>query len=177
MAQYKNCMLQFLHTMDLVPVTPIELQHAGMVILRTTIIFVYAFLLLRFLGQRRLSHFGHMDLLLIIAFGSAVGDVMIYGESTAHLLTSMVAITVVSVLVKITNELSSRSTFASSIVDGSARLLIDKGEVIHEALAKEDLTQEKLCSYLREKGIDSVKKVRKAFIESDGEISVIAYKK
>ena len=117
-----------------------------------------------------------MDLLLVIAFGSAVGDVMIYNESVVHFVSSMVAITVVSVIVKLLNELSSRSSFATSIFDGQARLLIDKGIIIDGVLDKEDLTEDQLCSSLREKGIDSVKKVRKAFIETDGEISVIPYK-
>jgi uncharacterized membrane protein YcaP (DUF421 family) len=147
------------------------------VVVRTTLIFMYAFVLLRLLGKRRLSHFGYIDLLLIIAFGSAVGDVMIYGESTIHLISSMVAITVVSILVKLLNEFSSHSSLGNKLVDGQARLLIDKGLVVEGSLQKEDLDEEKLNSYLREKGIDSVKRVRKAFIEPDGEISVIPYSK
>ena len=157
-------------------ITSVTLFDLGMVVLRTGAIFLYAFFLLRLLGKKRLAHFGYMDVLLIIAFGSAVGDVMIYRESTTHLFSAMVAITVVAFLVKLLSEVSSRSSVGSRIVEGEARLLIDKGILVDGALAKEDLTLTSLDSYLREKGIDSIKKVRKAFIEPDGEISVIPYK-
>ena len=155
----------------------IESRETISVVIRTTIIFLYAFVLIRLLGKRRLSHLSYTDLLLIISFGSAIGDVMIYGEDNAQLITSMVAITVVAIIVKIINEISSHSRIGTTLFEGHATLIIDAGKVDENILKKEDLTLEMLESYLREKGIDSPKKVRKAFIEPDGEISVIAYKK
>lgn len=119
----------------------------------------------------------YTDLMVIIAFGSAVGDVMIYAESTAHLLGSMLAITVVAVIVKILEELSSHSVIAGHFIEGEARLLIDKGVLLLPALASENLSEETILSLLREKNIASIKDVRKAFIEPDGELSVIPYKK
>lgn len=157
-------------------ISQIGLQEMIGVIIRTSVIFIYAFILLRLLGKRRLVHFGYMDLLLVIAFGSAVGDVMIYSESTVHLVAAMVSITVVSIIVKMLNEISARSPVGNHLLDGHARILIDKGTVVTESLVKENMTEEQLLSYIREKGADSIKKVRKAFIEPDGEISVIQYK-
>lgn len=154
----------------------IESHEMLSVIIRTAIIFVYAFILLRFLGKRRLSHLGYTDLLLIISFGSAIGDVMIYGETTAQLVTSMIAITTVAIIVKIINEVSSHTSLGTTLFDGHASLLVDGGKIVAGALEKEDLTLEMLESYLREKGIDSIKNVKKAFIEPDGEISVIKNK-
>jgi uncharacterized membrane protein YcaP (DUF421 family) len=162
--------------MDTDIISLVSLHETGAVIIRTTIIFLYAFCLLRLLGKRRLSLFGYIDVLLIIAFGSAVGDVMIYGESTAHLINSMVAVTVVAVLVKLINEFSSHSSLGARVFDGHARLVIDKGKIVDGVLAKEDMTEDRLCSYLRQKGIDSVRHVRKGFLEPDGELSVIPYR-
>jgi uncharacterized membrane protein YcaP (DUF421 family) len=53
--------------------------------------------------------------MVIIAFGSAVGDVMIYGESVVHMLVSMLAMSVVALLVKMLEELSSRNGTASRL--------------------------------------------------------------
>lgn len=147
------------------------------VILRTSVIFLYAFLMLRLLGKRHLSHLMYTDLMVIIAFGSAVGDVMIYGEHIAHIFTSILAITVVTIIVKILEELSSHSTLAGHVIEGAARLVIDKGVVLVSALERENISEESILSLLREKNIMHVKDVRKAFIEPDGELSVIPYKK
>ena len=147
------------------------------IVFRTTVIFLYAFLLLRLLGKRHLSHLMYTDLLVIIAFGSAVGDVMIYGENEAHLISSILAITVVAVIVKILEEVSSRNTMVGKFIEGQARLLIDKGSFVKGALGKENMSEETVLSLLREKNIENVKSVKKAFIEPDGELSVITYKK
>ncbi len=163
--------------MDVIIATGMDLAYIGTVVLRTTAIFLYAFILLRFLGKRRLAHLNYIDLLLIIAFGSAVGDVMIYDESIARFLTSVIAITVVAAVVKMLNEFSAHSVLVHHAIDGDARMVIHKGEILREALESEDLSEEALLSLLREKGIDSPKKVHVAFIEPDGEISLLPVKK
>jgi len=119
----------------------------------------------------------YTDLMVIIAFGSAVGDVMIYGEHVIHLYTSILAMTVVAVMVKILEEMSSRNKTASRLFEGTARLLVDHGKIINDALAKENFNEETLKSLLRQKNIESIKDVKKAFIEPDGEFSVVLYKK
>ncbi len=146
-----------------------------LVVFRTALIFIYAFILLRLLGRRKLSHLTYVDLLLIIAFGSAVGDVMIYTESVARFAYSFIALTAVSVLVKIMDEFASHFPIFNRFIEGEATLLIDNGKIVKAILAKEDLTETSLLSLLREKGVDSVSKVRKAFIEPDGELSIILY--
>jgi uncharacterized membrane protein YcaP (DUF421 family) len=126
------------------------------VVFRTTVIFLYAFLLLRLLGKRHLSHLMYTDLMVIIAFGSAVGDVMIYGESVVHMLVSMLAMSVVALLVKMLEELSSRNGTASRLIDGQARLIIDKGKPIEKALDQENISMDMLMSKLRQKEVDNV---------------------
>jgi uncharacterized membrane protein YcaP (DUF421 family) len=147
------------------------------VVFRTTVIFLYAFLLLRLLGKRHLSHLMYTDLMVIIAFGSAVGDVMIYGESVVHMLVSMLAMSVVALLVKMLEELSSRNGTASRLIDGQARLIIDKGKPIEKALDQENISMDMLMSKLRQKEVDNVAQVKKAFIEQDGEMSVVLYRR
>lgn len=142
-------------------------------IFRTLIIFLFAFFVLRLLGKRRLSHLTYLDLLLVIALGSAVGDVMIYEESVAKMFASVIAITVVGILIKILNEISSHSKKASFLIAGDARLIIENGKIIKEALSKEDMREEDLMMILREKGFHDIKNIRKAYIEADGELSVM----
>lgn len=148
-----------------------------MVVGRTVSIFLWALVLLRLLGRRRLAHLSYIDLLLIIAFGSAVGDVMIYPESTTHFIASIIAITTVAAIVRLLDEMSSRFGFANKIIDGHSQIVIERGHIIEGVLGRENLTGEDLLSLLRESGVDAVHKVRWAYLEPDGELSVSVYKK
>lgn len=147
------------------------------IIFRTVLIFLWALILLRFMGRQRLAHFTYTDLLLIIAFGSLVGDVMIYPEDTASFWTSFVALTTVTVLVRGLNELSSRYKWASKLLDRPAQMIIERGKVVDGALNLENLTDDDLLSLLRQHGVDAVHKVRLAYLEPDGELTVMPYKK
>lgn len=144
---------------------------------RTIAIFFWAFILLRLLGRRRLSHVTYIDLLLIISFGSAVGDVMIYPESTVNFVVSMVAITTVALLVKVLDEVSSQSVLGSRLIDGHSQIVIERGKVVDGVLGRENMTEDDLLSLLRENGVDAIHKVRWAYLETDGELSVAVYKK
>jgi uncharacterized membrane protein YcaP (DUF421 family) len=102
---------------------------------------------------------------------------MIYGESVVHMLVSMLAMSVVALLVKMLEELSSRNGTASRLIDGQARLIIDKGKPIEKALNQENISMDMLMSKLRQKEVDNVAQVKKAFIEQDGEMSVVLYRR
>jgi len=147
------------------------------VLARTLIIFLFAFLIIRLLGKRHLSHFTSLDLLLVIALGSAVGDVMIYDESVVQIISSMTAITAVAIIVKILTYISYRFRQASFLLEGTARLIVENGKILSGPLTQEGLSEGELMGILRIKGFDSLKEIKKAFIETDGEVSVISERK
>ncbi len=157
--------------------TLISFDDAVSVFVRTILIFFFAFVILRFLGRRHLSHLTYLDLLLVIGLGSAVGDVMIYGENTVHFLASAIAILAVGLSIKVLDELSSRSKRVSFLVTGTARLIIEDGKILSDMLEKEDMTEAELMSLLREKGVSSIGNVKRAYIEIDGEVSIIFNRK
>lgn len=151
----------------------VDFQTIARVLVRTAAIFIFAFFVLRLLGKRHLAHLTYLDLLLVIALGSAVGDVMIYEESTVQLLSSVIGITMVGILVKLFNELSLHNAAANSLIEGTARLVISNGKVIKDALAKENMSQADLVSMMRQKGFTAVAQIQKGFIEPDGELSLV----
>ena len=143
------------------------------VFVRTGIIFLYTFLLLRFLGKKQVSQFTWFEILLIVAPGSAVGDTMIYPERTIPILVAMTAIFIVVVLVKGFSYLMVHNEKLEVVLEGNEELLIDKGKIIGDALKKSDLTERELMSLLREKGFVDLKHVNKVYLETTGNISVI----
>ena len=143
------------------------------VLIRTTLIFFFTFIILRLLGKKRLSQFSVIDLLLIIALGSAVGDVMVYSEKIIPVTTSMIAIITVSVLIKIIDELVQAAPPLEKITTGKATVLIKNGRIDQDALRKEKITQDELETTLREKGDLKYTQLKEVTLEPDGQVSVI----
>lgn len=142
-------------------------------ILRTVIIFLYTFLVLRILGKRQVSQFTWFDILIVIALGSAVGDVMIYPENELRLFTSMAAIFVVVVLVRILTYLMVRSPKVETVIEGQEMLLVQNGQINIHALRKADMTEHELNTLLREKGYMSLQGIDTVILETNDDISIV----
>jgi uncharacterized membrane protein YcaP (DUF421 family) len=63
--------------------------------------------------------------------------------------------------------------FMRRFVHPERKPLVVNGRVIRKNLAKELMTEDELMTQLRLQGVDQIQKVKAAFLEGNGEISVI----
>ncbi|HEY5889735.1 MAG TPA: DUF421 domain-containing protein [Acidimicrobiia bacterium] len=140
---------------------------------RTAIMYLYALVLIRFLGKRNLGQLSPFELIIVVALGSAVGDPMFYPD--VPVLHGMVVITVVVGLQRLLEEVTERSPRAETLLESTPRLLVTGGVLDEEALGKEDLTKREVFSALRNHGIDNLGQVRLAYLEPSGIISVFKF--
>ncbi len=146
------------------------------VIWRTALVFVYTYAILRLSGRHQLAQLTLFDFLVVISLGSAVGDAMIYSESTTPLLYSMLAIAVVAAIHIAAIKISERHYPLRALLYGHPRLLIKNGKLLLKNLDAEDLALDQFHSMLREKGVSDVRKVKTAYLEPTGKLSVILWK-
>jgi uncharacterized membrane protein YcaP (DUF421 family) len=69
--------------------------------------------------------------------------------------------------------LSYRSEVIRRLIEPPPLLLVRNGEMLRRNMRKESISEDELRAQLREKGVDDMSSVRKAFLESDGRVSVI----
>lgn len=142
-------------------------------VIRTVVIFLFTFLLLRIIGKRQVSQFTWFDILLIVALGSAVGDVMIYPEHTVAIVTSMAAIFIVVILVRVLTYMVLKSPAVEAVIEGKEEILVHNGRIMPEALRKADLTERELRTLLRERGFPSLRGIDEVILEINDDISII----
>jgi uncharacterized membrane protein YcaP (DUF421 family) len=118
-----------------------------------------------------------MDFLVVIAFGSAVGDVMVYHESVTRFGAAVVSLMAVTLIVKALDKATAMSDRVAHILEGGATVLVDEGEYVKKNMRREGVSKENISSVLREKDVHDIKKVKKLFLEADGEYSVVLKKK
>lgn len=141
--------------------------------LRSSIIFLYTFLILRLIAKKQVSQFTWFDILLIVALGSAVGDTMVYPEKTIPIFVAMTAIFVVILLVRLFSHLIVHNEYAEDVLEGQEILLVDNGKILRDALEEAGLSEREFRTLLREKGMLNLRWIDKVFLETNGEISVI----
>lgn len=133
------------------------------VALITTVVYVYALLLLRWLGSRTIGQLSTMEFLLVIALGSAVGDAMFYPD--VPLLHALLVVTLV--VVANLDVLIVKSKAAEDAVDGIPEEAIRDGTVCRAFIDSNTLSINELFQQLRAQGIEHLGEVAHAYVETD----------
>ena len=127
-------------------------------------------MLLRWIGSRTISQLSTVEFLLVIALGSAVGDVTFYPE--VPILHALVVVTAVVLINKTLDIIINRFEMAKKLVDGQPVEVVRNGVVTSEGLSHRNLAVPELFEMLRINGIANLAEVSHAYIEPGGKMSV-----
>jgi uncharacterized membrane protein YcaP (DUF421 family) len=139
--------------------------------LRGTLVYWLLFLIFRFLLRRDVGAVGIADILLLVVVADAAQNAMAGGYDTFSEGAILVG-TIVGwnwLLDFLSFHFKPVRRFAAP-----ARLaLVVRGRPLRRNLRREYITMEELKEKMREQGIEDLREVKAAYLEGDGEISVI----
>lgn len=141
------------------------------IVVRGTAIYWFLFVLFRLLVRRELGAVGMADLLVLVIIADAAQNAMA-GEYTT-ITEGMVLIATVMGWNVFIDGLVYRFPFARRLLQQRALCLVHNGRIQQHNLRKEFLSEDELRAKLREKGIRDPSEVERAYLEADGELSVL----
>jgi uncharacterized membrane protein YcaP (DUF421 family) len=141
-----------------------------MTALRALGVYVLMLVVIRVLGKRTVGNFSAFDLLVALMLGEIV-DELIYGD--VSFLQGVVAIGVIALAEYGTNWLSYFDHGMNAILEGTPAVIVKNGEFQHNVMRRERMNRTDVLAALRLQGIDDVREVKLATVETDGEVSVI----
>ena len=132
--------------------------------------FVLIVLVVRVFGKRTTAQFNNFDWIINITIGSLAASGILLDSVPA--LRAVAAILVMVMLQFMLTWLTVRSDVVSRIVKASPTLLFHKGEYVRKAMKRSRISEEEICSTLREHGMVN-SDVNWVILESDGTMTVI----
>jgi uncharacterized membrane protein YcaP (DUF421 family) len=141
------------------------------VAVRGTVIYFVIFFLVRVIPNRQVGGVGMNDLLLIVLIASAATNALAgdYNSIT----NGVVLVMTIIFWSYIFNWAAHRFPALHRLFHPMPKPLIKDGEVQHDNMRRELITEEELMGKLRRRGITEVESVKEAHVESDGQVSVI----
>lgn len=139
------------------------------ILVRTCVVYLYALVLIRWVGGRGVAQMSTVEFLLVIALGSAVGDAMFYPD--VPLLHAMLVITAVVVINKVLDVLICRYQPVEKVIDGRTAEAIRDGVIVVETVRDAKIGKSELFESLRQAGFGNLGEVRRAYLESSGRFS------
>lgn len=139
---------------------------------RGTIVYLTLFTIIRLLPNRQIGAMGITDLLLIILFANAAQNSM--ASEFTSITDGLMLIGIMVAWSYGLNWLGFKFPVVQRLLSPPPLILVKHGRLMLRNLRRELITEGELMVQLRKQGIDNVAEVERAFMESDGSISVIA---
>jgi len=140
------------------------------VVLRGSITYLAIFALLRVL-RRESGAFSISDLIVVVVVADAAQNAM---AGQYHSITDGIILVATIVAWSYSLDFAAyRFPLLRQVLEPAPVVLVRDGVLLKQNLRNNLLTREELDSQLRENGIESLSRVKKATLETDGEISVI----
>lgn len=141
-------------------------------LIRGTITYLLLFLLLRLVGRRESAGVGITDVLVVILLAEAASAGMVgEGETIGDGFILVIVILFWSVVI---DALSYRFPWIERLVKSKPRPLIKEGRLIRTTMRREFMTYEEIMTQLRLRGFTDPSEVYRAYLEPNGEISVVS---
>jgi uncharacterized membrane protein YcaP (DUF421 family) len=148
---------------------PLEL---AMTALRAVGVYLLMLFVIRLMGKRTVGMFTAFDLLVALMLGEVV-DEIIYGDVTFS--QGTVAIVIIALATYLTSWLCYWDHGFDKILEGEPTVVVRDGRLIRRGMRKEHMNEKEVMSELRLNGIEDIREVRLATVESEGDVSVIKH--
>lgn len=143
-------------------------------VLRGTAMYWFLFLVLRFVLRRDAGSIAIADILLLVLLADASQNAMSGGYTT--LAEGMVLVATIVAWNYALDWSSYRFDSVRRLVEPRPLLLVRNGRVLRGNLRQEMVSLDELHSKLRQQGVDELARVKTAFMEPDGSISVVQWR-
>jgi uncharacterized membrane protein YcaP (DUF421 family) len=142
------------------------------IVVRGTLVYAALFILLRVL-RRQNGALGVTDLLVIVLIADAAQNAMA-GNYTS-VTDGVLLVSVIIFWAWFLDFLSYHVPAVEKVVNPPRLKLVERGRALRKNMRREFVTMDELMASIRAHGIEELSRVKVAYMESDGQISVIPY--
>jgi uncharacterized membrane protein YcaP (DUF421 family) len=143
-------------------------------VVRGSAIYLFLFLIFRFVVRRDLGSVGVSDILILVIIADASQNAMAGEYKTVTdgfiLIATLIGWNVLF------NAMGFHFAWFRRFAEPPPLLLVRDGKIIRKHLRLEMMTEDELLAKLRLQGIESLKEVKRARLEAEGDVSVIKRK-
>lgn len=139
------------------------------IVIRAAVIFLFLWFITRLAGRATLGELSSFELILYIVMGDLVAEAVVPQDYSAT--GAILAVGTMAVLTITISMLNTRWRSASTITHGVPVIVVHEGEVLHDVLHRERLGLDDLLAAARGQGIQLVREIRLAVLETNGQLS------
>lgn len=144
-------------------------------VIRAAVIYVFVLAVMRISGKRQFSQLTSFDFVLLLIISEAVSQ-GIYGSADYSLTAVFILVITLVAIDVLLSQVKHRVSWLDDVVESKPTQLVEDGRLLERHLMMEHIDEHDILSAARKTfGIESLREVRHAVLETDGSISIIPY--
>lgn len=140
-------------------------------LIRGTIMYLGILAMLRLVLRRQIGGIGPADVLVIVLIAEVAGNSIAPNEQSVG--EGLLLVGTILFWSYLMEWLQSRFPGFQRLMRDPKLKLIDNGRMLRRNMRREFVTSEELMAQVREKGLEDCSRVKSAYLEADGSISII----
>ncbi len=153
------------------PETFAPTMSAAEIVVHGALVYLGLCVLLRVIPKRQAGKTAISDLLFVVIIGEIAGDAL--SHEAKSLTDFMLVLLTVMLLGYAVDWLAFRSRWLARLLQDKPTCLIRDGRILRANLRREMMSVDDLMTQLRQQDVEDPARVREAYLEADGEISVV----
>lgn len=141
-------------------------------ILKTIVLYFYIVLCYRLMGKKEVGKLSIIDLIVSVLIAELAA--MCIEETERSIFISIIPIMILVLIQIFLSYISLKNTKIRKVIDGSPRVIVNKGKINFQQMQKLRYSLDDLISQLREQGIKNINDVNYAILENNGKLSVFS---
>ncbi len=140
-------------------------------IFRSTVVFLWLFLMTKLMGQRLIGRLTLFDFIVAITIGSVAASTL--SNSNANLISIIIILLVFALLDVLFAYLALKFSKLRRVVQDEPLVLVKNGDVLEDTMRKTRINLDDLLMSIRQKNVPNLADVEFAILEPNGKVSVI----
>ena len=141
------------------------------IVIRSVLIYLFLWLILRAVGKRELSQLTAFDLVVIVVMGDLIQQGLTLEDMS--ITGAMLAVTPMALLSVLSGAVACKWPRAGRVIEGVPVVVMHHGEVVDEAMHNERVAFADLYEAARTEGISDLRDVDWCVLEADGHFSFL----
>jgi uncharacterized membrane protein YcaP (DUF421 family) len=137
---------------------------------RGSLLYFGILILMRIMPRRTGGELATMDLIFVVLIAQSATHALGDSASITDAMTLILVFTAWNYLI---NALSYRIPLIEKLVSSPPLRIVRDGRILRRNMRREFVTEEELMASLRQQGIDDIGDVKAAFVEGEGQITVV----
>ena len=136
------------------------------ILLRSLVLFLFVWLVIRIAGRKELSQMTSFDLVIVVVLGDLIQQ-GVTGDDRS-MVGGMLAVTTFALLAVFLSYISFRFRAARPLLEGEPVIVVREGRFLKDVMRIERLTEDEVREAARSKGIERMSQVAVGIMEADG---------